>query len=165
MNSKKDVTRTIILGTIIYLFLLSFIKCESLQTFPQNVKEESKQINKTKKALEQNEPGSKERAISELDRCDTNNRENARIISKLSEELYSCRSESDKKDKKIASLSLEAGEASGIKFVYYGLIILIVLFIITTIVLTFSVLALRKNKIPLLSGILTKSNALEVINQ
>ncbi|OOV41153.1 hypothetical protein B1J93_14350 [Leptospira kirschneri serovar Pomona] len=165
MNLKRSITRTIVLSTIIYLFLLSFIKCESLQTFPQNIKEESKQINKTKKALEQNEPGSKERAISELDRCDTNNWENARTISKLSEELYSCRIESGKKDKKIASLSLEAGEASGIKFVYYGLIILIILFIITTIVLTLSVLALRKNKIPLLSGILTKSNSLEAINQ
>lgn len=165
MNLKRNITRTIILGTIIYLFLLSFVKCESFQPLPKRVKEESKQIDAAKKALKQNEPGAKERAISELDRCDTNNRENARAIANLSEELYSCRTESGKKDKKIAALSLEAGEASGIKFVYYELIILIIFFIITIIVLTIAILALRKNKIPILSGISSKSNALEVINQ
>lgn len=163
MNLKGNVTRTIVLGTIIYLFLLSFIKCESFQPLPKRVKEESKQIDAAKKALKQNEPGAKERAISELDRCDANNRENARAITNLSDELYSCRTESGKKDKKIAALSLEAGEASGIKFVYYGLLILILLFLVSVVILTIAVLALRKNKIPLLSGI--SSNALEVINQ
>ncbi|EKO86429.1 hypothetical protein LEP1GSC020_2288 [Leptospira interrogans serovar Grippotyphosa str. 2006006986] len=163
MNLKRNVTRTIILGTIIYLFLLSFIKCETFQPLPKRVKEESKQIDAAKKALKQNEPGAKERAISELDRCDMNNRENARAIANLSDELHSCRTESGKKDKKIAALSLEAGEASGIKFVYYGLLILILLFLVSVVILTIAVLALRKNKIPLLSGI--SSNALEVINQ
>lgn len=81
----------------ISVILLLLGACAVFQTLPPTLKEDSKQIQETKIALAENRPGAIERAIGELDRCDTRNIENAQEIKRLGEELNRCNVASEKK--------------------------------------------------------------------
>ncbi|MBM9579708.1 hypothetical protein JWG45_21395 [Leptospira sp. 201903070] len=137
------------------LYLLLFLgTCTVFQTLPPTLKEDSKQIQETKQALIEDKPGAKDRAISELDRCDARNIENAKEIAQLKEALRKCANENEKKDVQLTKVSKEAGEGSGIKWLYYAVIGFIILSLIALILVVLAVLALRRNGLPVVNSFL-----------
>ncbi|QDK22964.1 hypothetical protein [Leptospira weilii] len=138
----------------ISVILLLLGACAVLQTLPPTLKEDSKQIQKTKMALAENRPGAIERAISELDRCDARNIENAQEINILKEELNLCNAASEKKDIQLTKVSKEAGEGRGIKWLYYAVIGFIVLSLVALILVVLAILALRRNSLPVVGSLL-----------
>ncbi|RHX89867.1 hypothetical protein [Leptospira stimsonii] len=137
------------------LYLLLFLgACAVFQTLPPTLKEDSKQIQETKQALIEDKPGARDRAISELDRCDARNIENSKEIAQLKEALRKCANENEKKAVQLTKVSKEAGEGSGIKWLYYAVIGFIILSLIALILVVLAILALRRNGLPVVNSFL-----------
>ncbi|MDI7190857.1 hypothetical protein [Leptospira santarosai] len=137
------------------LAILFFLgACAVFQALPPTVREDSKQIQETKTALIEDRPGAKDRAISELDRCDARNIENVREIIQLKEALRKCANENETKDVQLTKISREAGEGSGIKWLYYAVIGFIILSLIALILVVLAILALRRNGLPVVNSFL-----------
>ncbi|EMN92510.1 hypothetical protein [Leptospira weilii] len=138
----------------ISVILLLLGACAVLQTLPPTLKEDSKQIEKTKMALAENRPGAIERAISELDRCDARNIENAQEINILKEELNLCNAASEKKDVQLTKVSKEAGKGEGIRWTYYAILGFGIFLLIAFVLVVAAILALRRNGLPVVNSLL-----------
>ncbi|WP_017863740.1 hypothetical protein [Leptospira santarosai] len=136
------------------LAILFFLgACAVFQTLPPTVREDSKQIQETKTALIENYPGATERAISELDRCDARNIENAREIIQLKEALRKCANENEKKNVQLTKVSKEAGKGEGIRWTYYAILGFGIFLLLTFVLVVASILALRRNGLPVVSSL------------
>ncbi|EMM77046.1 hypothetical protein LEP1GSC040_0068 [Leptospira santarosai str. 2000030832] len=128
--------------------------CAVFQTLPPTVKEDSKQIQETKTALIEDRPGAKDRALSELDRCDARNIENAREIRRLNEELNRCNVSNEKKDVQLTKVSKDAGKGEGIRWTYYAILGFGIFLLLAFVLVAASILALRRNGLPVVSSLL-----------
>ncbi|UOG39350.1 hypothetical protein MAL08_08855 [Leptospira noguchii] len=137
--------------SVILLFLGA---CAVFQTLPPTVREDSKQIQETKTALIENYPGATERAISELDRCDARNIENAKEIRRLNEELNRCNVSNAKKDVQLTKVSKEAGKGEGIRWTYYAILGFGIFLLLVLVLVVAAILALRRNGLPVVSSLL-----------
>ncbi|WP_061286336.1 hypothetical protein [Leptospira interrogans] len=143
----------------ISVILLLLGACAVFQTLPPTLKEDSKQIQETKIALAENRPGAIERAISELDRCDARNIENAQEIKQLGEELNRCNVASEKKDVQLTKVSKEAGKGEGIRWTYYAVLGFGIFLLIILVLVVAAILALRRNGLPIVSSLLGGRNS------
>ncbi|WP_032915003.1 hypothetical protein [Leptospira santarosai] len=138
----------------ILAILLLLGACAVFQTLPPTVKEDSKQIQETKTALIEDRPGAKDRALSELDRCDARNIENAREIRRLNEELNRCNVSNEKKDVQLTKVSKDAGKGEGIRWTYYAILGFGIFLLLAFVLVAASILALRRNGLPVVSSLL-----------
>ncbi|EMJ52029.1 hypothetical protein LEP1GSC013_3525 [Leptospira interrogans serovar Valbuzzi str. Duyster] len=143
----------------ISVILLLLGACAVFQTLPPTLKEDSKQIQETKTALIEDRPGAIERAISELDRCDARNIENAQEIKRLGEELNRCNVASEKKDVQLTKVSKEAGKGEGIRWTYYAVLGFGIFLLIILVLVVAAILALRRNGLPIVSSLLGGRNS------
>ncbi|EKO51241.1 hypothetical protein LEP1GSC127_2948 [Leptospira kirschneri str. 200801925] len=142
----------------ISVILLLLGACAVFQTLPPTLKEDSKQIRETKMALVENHPGAIERAISELDRCNVRNIENAREIQRLKDDLNRCNVASEKKDIQLTKVSKEAGKGEGIRWTYYAVLGFGIFLLIALILVVAAILALRRNGLPVVNSLLGGKN-------
>ncbi|WP_004472600.1 hypothetical protein [Leptospira santarosai] len=138
----------------ILAILLLLGACAVFQTLPPTLKEDSRQIQETKTALSEDRPGAKDRALSELDRCDARNIENAREIRRLNEELNRCNVSNEKKDVQLTKVSKEAGKGEGIRWTYYAILGFGIFLLLAFVLVAASILALRRNGLPVVSSLL-----------
>ncbi|MCH1910473.1 hypothetical protein L9Z41_16775 [Leptospira noguchii] len=138
----------------ISVILLLLSACAVFQTLPPTVTEDSKQIQETQTALAENRPGAVERAISELDRCDARNIENAKEIRRLNEELNRCNVSIQKKDVQLTKVSKEAGKGEGIRWTYYAILGFGIFLLLALVLVVAAILALRRNGLPVVSSLL-----------
>ncbi|EQA69743.1 hypothetical protein [Leptospira noguchii] len=138
----------------ISVIILLLGACAVFQKLPPTVREDSKQIKETKTALIEDRPGATERAMSELDRCDARNIENAKEIRRLNEALNRCNVSNEKKDVQLTKVSKEAGKGEGIRWTYYAILGFGIFLLLVLVLVVAAILALRRNGLPVVSSLL-----------